>query len=71
MTYDVAVVGAGAMGSAAARALAAAGREVVVLEQFTLGHERGGSHAVTSPTPHSDPSAATAAQRPPRRRSPV
>ena len=32
------------MGSAAAWALAAAGREVVVLEQFTLGHERGGSH---------------------------
>jgi sarcosine oxidase len=47
MTYDVAVVGAGAMGSAAARALAGAGREVVVLEQFTLGHERGGSHGGT------------------------
>ncbi|MET9268291.1 FAD-dependent oxidoreductase [Kribbella sp. NPDC003557] len=47
MTYDVAVVGAGAMGSAAARALAGAGREVVVLEQFTLGHERGGSHGAT------------------------
>ncbi|TDO56884.1 sarcosine oxidase [Kribbella sp. VKM Ac-2571] len=47
MTYDVAVVGAGAMGSAAARALAAAGREVVLLEQFTLGHERGGSHGAT------------------------
>ncbi|MEI8407879.1 MULTISPECIES: FAD-dependent oxidoreductase [unclassified Kribbella] len=47
MTYDVAVVGAGAMGSAAARALAAAGREVVVLEQFELGHVRGGSHGGT------------------------
>ncbi|WP_432876706.1 FAD-dependent oxidoreductase [Kribbella sp. CA-245084] len=47
MTYDVAVVGAGAMGSAAARALAAAGREVVVLEQYTLGHHRGGSHGGT------------------------
>ncbi|MGW6276742.1 FAD-dependent oxidoreductase [Kribbella sp. NPDC055071] len=47
MTYDVAVVGAGAMGSAAARALAAAGREVVVLEQYTLGHDRGGSHGGT------------------------
>src|SRR3954451_12767491 len=47
MTYDVAVVGAGAMGSAAARALAAAGREVVVLEQYTLGHDRGGSHGAT------------------------
>jgi sarcosine oxidase len=47
MTYDVAVVGAGAMGAAAARALAAVGREVVVLEQFTLGHELGGSHGAT------------------------
>ncbi|TDW24629.1 FAD-dependent oxidoreductase [Kribbella kalugense] len=47
MTYDVAVVGAGAMGSAAARALAAAGRSVVVLEQYTLGHVRGGSHGGT------------------------
>jgi len=47
MTYEVAVVGAGAMGSAAARALAAAGREVVVLEQYTLGHDRGGSHGGT------------------------
>ncbi|GAA0593814.1 FAD-dependent oxidoreductase [Kribbella sandramycini] len=47
MTYDVAVVGAGAMGSAAARALAAAGREVVVLEQYPLGHDRGGSHGGT------------------------
>jgi sarcosine oxidase len=47
MTYDVAVVGAGAMGSAAARALAAAGRQVVVLEQYELGHVRGGSHGGT------------------------
>ncbi|MFI7061492.1 FAD-dependent oxidoreductase [Kribbella sp. NPDC050124] len=47
MTYDVAVVGAGAMGSAAARALAAAGRAVVVLEQYELGHVRGGSHGGT------------------------
>ncbi len=45
--FDVAVVGAGAMGSAAARALAAAGREVVVLEQYELGHVRGGSHGGT------------------------
>lgn len=42
--HDVVVVGAGAMGSAAARALAAAGRDVVVLEQYHLGHDRGGSH---------------------------
>lgn len=45
--YDVAVVGAGAMGSAAARALASAGRQVVVLEQYELGHVRGGSHGGT------------------------
>jgi sarcosine oxidase len=43
-TVDVVVVGAGAMGSAAAWALAAAGREVVVLEQHALGHDQGGSH---------------------------
>lgn len=42
--HDVVIVGAGAMGSAAARALAAAGRETVVLEQYHLGHDRGGSH---------------------------
>lgn len=32
------------MGSAAARALAQAGREVVVLERFEVGHTRGSSH---------------------------
>jgi monomeric sarcosine oxidase len=41
---DVVVVGAGVMGSAAARALARAGREVVVLERFRVGHTRGSSH---------------------------
>ncbi|GAA0926717.1 hypothetical protein GCM10009554_07120 [Kribbella koreensis] len=46
-TYDVVVIGAGAMGSAAARALAVAGREVLVLEQYELGHDRGGSHGGT------------------------
>ena len=46
-TYDVIVIGAGAMGSAASRALAAAGREVLVLEQYELGHDRGGSHGGT------------------------
>jgi sarcosine oxidase len=45
--YDVAVVGAGAMGSAAAWALTKAGRSVVVFEQFELGHDRGGSHGAT------------------------
>jgi sarcosine oxidase len=41
---DVAVVGAGIMGLAAARELARAGRDTVVLEQFELGHTRGSSH---------------------------
>lgn len=40
---EVAVVGAGLLGLAAGRALAAAGRDVVVLEQATVGHERSGS----------------------------
>jgi sarcosine oxidase len=41
---DVVVIGAGVMGSAAARALARAGREVVLLERFGLGHTKGSSH---------------------------
>ena len=41
---DVVVVGGGVMGLAAARALAQAGRDVVVCEQFELGHDRGSSH---------------------------
>jgi sarcosine oxidase len=35
---DVAVVGAGLLGLATARALAALGRDVVVLEQAEIGH---------------------------------
>jgi sarcosine oxidase len=41
---EVVVVGAGVMGLAAARALTQAGRDVVVCEQFQLGHDRGSSH---------------------------
>jgi sarcosine oxidase len=41
---DVAVIGAGIMGSATARALARAGRDVVLYEQFKIGHTRGSSH---------------------------
>jgi sarcosine oxidase len=41
---EVVVVGAGVMGLATARALAQARRDVVVCEQFELGHERGSSH---------------------------
>ncbi|HEX2196729.1 MAG TPA: N-methyl-L-tryptophan oxidase [Actinomycetota bacterium] len=38
------VVGAGVMGAATARALARAGHEVTVFEQFAFGHARGSSH---------------------------
>lgn len=41
---EVVVVGTGVMGAAAGRALAAAGREVVMLERFRIGHRRGSSH---------------------------
>ncbi|CAN5277548.1 N-methyl-L-tryptophan oxidase [soil metagenome] len=44
---DVVVVGAGMAGSAAARSLANAGREVVLLEQFDFGHRRGSSHGAS------------------------
>jgi len=41
---DVAIVGAGVIGLATARALSRAGRDVVVYEQFEPGHARGSSH---------------------------
>jgi sarcosine oxidase len=42
--YDVAVVGLGGLGSAAAYWLARRGRSVIGFEQFDLGHVRGASH---------------------------
>ncbi|HEY9868692.1 MAG TPA: N-methyl-L-tryptophan oxidase [Candidatus Obscuribacterales bacterium] len=42
--FDVIVVGAGAMGSAAAYHLACDGRSVLLVEQFEIGHNRGASH---------------------------
>ncbi|SDO25931.1 sarcosine oxidase [Microbacterium sp. ru370.1] len=42
--FDVAVVGLGALGSAAAYHLARRGSRVVAFEQFELGHVRGASH---------------------------
>ncbi|MGH3585270.1 MAG: FAD-dependent oxidoreductase [Pseudonocardia sp.] len=42
--FDVAVVGMGALGSAAAYHLARKGVNVVAFEQFELGHVRGASH---------------------------
>ena len=56
--YDVAVVGAGIMGSCVAHRLAAQGHSVLLLEQFDLLHSRGSSHGHsriirrTYPEPH-------------------
>jgi monomeric sarcosine oxidase len=44
---EVAIVGAGLLGSATARALAARRVPVLLLEQFGLGHARGSSHGAT------------------------
>jgi sarcosine oxidase len=44
---DVVVIGGGVMGAAAARALGRRGREVVLLEQFEVGHKRGSSHGTS------------------------
>lgn len=41
---DIVVVGGGIAGVATARALAQAGRGVLLLERFALGHTRGSSH---------------------------
>lgn len=42
--YDVIILGAGALGSAAAFHLAKAGQKVLLLEQFELDHQKGSSH---------------------------
>jgi sarcosine oxidase len=47
------IVGAGAMGSAAAYHLARRGEPVVLVEQFSLGHDRGSSHGLARITRHS------------------
>src|ERR1700720_841892 len=44
---DVAVIGLGAMGSAALHCLASRGMRVIGLEQFSPGHDRGSSHGET------------------------
>ncbi|ACZ23347.1 glycine/D-amino acid oxidase, deaminating [Sanguibacter keddieii DSM 10542] len=46
-TVETVVVGGGVMGSAAAWALASAGREVLLLERFEPGHVRGASHGAS------------------------
>lgn len=43
-SFEVAVVGMGALGSAAAYQLARRGAKVVAFEQYDLGHVRGASH---------------------------
>ena len=47
MAYDVAVLGLGAMGSAAAWQLAKRGAKVLGLERFSPAHDRGSSHGLT------------------------
>jgi len=43
-TYDLAIIGLGALGSSTAWHAARRGLSVIGLEQFELGHERGASH---------------------------
>ena len=47
MEAEVVVVGAGVAGLATAYALAKEGRDVLVLEQFRIGHTRGSSHGAS------------------------
>jgi sarcosine oxidase len=47
MAVDVAVIGLGAVGSAALLHLARRGRRVLGIEQFEPGHDRGSSHGET------------------------
>lgn len=46
-TYDIIVIGAGGVGSAAAYHLAKDGRRVLLLEQFRVGHKQGSSHGAS------------------------
>jgi monomeric sarcosine oxidase len=45
--YDIIVIGAGGVGSAAAYHCARDGKKVLLLEQFTVGHTRGSSHGAS------------------------
>lgn len=47
MSYDVGIIGLGAMGSAAAWALACRGASVIGWDQYPLGHDKGSSHGST------------------------
>jgi monomeric sarcosine oxidase len=46
-TFDTIVLGAGALGSAAAYYLAKRGQTVLVIEQFELNHQRGSSYGMS------------------------
>jgi sarcosine oxidase len=47
------IIGAGAVGAAAAYHLARRGEPVLLIEQFSLGHDRGSSHGAARITRHS------------------
>src|SRR3954454_11052874 len=47
------ILGAGAMGTAAAYHLARRGEPVLLVEQFRVGHDRGSSHGAARITRHS------------------
>lgn len=53
LNHKTVIIGAGAMGSAAAYHLARQGEPVLLLEQFSLGHDRGSSHGAARITRHS------------------
>ncbi|MBE2269229.1 MAG: FAD-dependent oxidoreductase, partial [Anaerolinea sp.] len=46
-TFDLIVIGAGAVGSAAAYHAAKTGRRVLLLEQYELDHQRGSSYGLS------------------------
>ncbi len=62
--FDLAVIGAGAVGASAAYAAARSGKRVVVFEQFDVGHDRGSSHGESRIIRHSYTSAAYASLAP-------
>ena len=63
--FDLVVVGAGAVGSAAAYHAAKSGRRTLLLEQFELGHTRGSSHGESRIIRHSYSSVDYATLAPP------
>lgn len=50
--FECAVIGAGAVGSAAAYHLGRAGKKTVLIEQFSAAHDRGSSHGAARITRH-------------------